>query len=41
MALIAVVVTGGIGACKAVEIVRRQHVAASFGEPDGGAAPWR
>ena len=41
MALIAVRVSGGIGACKAVEIVRRLQIAAGLGEPDGGAAPWR
>ena len=41
MGLIAVGVTGGIGACKAVEIVGRMRIAASFGEPDSGAAPWR
>ena len=41
MALIAVGVTGGIGACKAVEIVRRLQIAASFSEPDSGVAPWR
>ena len=41
MALIAVEVTGGSGARKAVEIARRLQIAASFGEPDSGAASWR